>query len=126
MLTSRNRYFAEIQHQGDLFLDPDTGIATGRVAHPEHYVRPREIWSLLLIPLYELLDPQIGQGSVARRHGPKLRPAGLHSKERSEPRQVNVVGVLKGDGGTSYLSIRHRETRVVVTHLTQRAKERER
>ncbi len=46
-LTSHNRYFAEIHHKGDLFLDPDTGIATGRVAYPEQYVQPRDIWSLL-------------------------------------------------------------------------------
>src|SRR3989442_12369196 len=46
-LATRNRYFAEIHHKGDLFLDPDTGIATGRVAHPEQYVQPMEIWWLL-------------------------------------------------------------------------------
>jgi hypothetical protein len=27
-LFSRDSYFAEIVHQGDLFLDPDTGVAT--------------------------------------------------------------------------------------------------
>jgi hypothetical protein len=46
-LTRRDQYFAEIRHGGDLFLDPDTGIATGRVARLEQYLRPREIWSLL-------------------------------------------------------------------------------
>lgn len=55
MLTSRNRYFAEIQHKGDLFLDPDVGIATGRVAHPEQYVQPRDIWSLLFNGLNRLV-----------------------------------------------------------------------
>src|SRR6266542_4206536 len=29
-LGDRSRYFAEITHSGDLFLDPDTGVATGR------------------------------------------------------------------------------------------------
>src|ERR1700694_3410929 len=47
-LTTRSRYFAEILHKGDVFLDPDTGIATTRVSHPEKYVQPNEIWSLLL------------------------------------------------------------------------------
>src|SRR5213080_2708458 len=46
-LTSRDQYFAEIRHGGDLFLDPDTGIATGKVARPEQYVQTRDIWSLL-------------------------------------------------------------------------------
>lgn len=55
MLTERNQYFAEIQHKGDLFLDPDTGIATGRVAHPEQYVQPRDVWSLLFNGLNRLV-----------------------------------------------------------------------
>lgn len=44
-LRDRAKYFAEISHHGDLFLDPDTGIATGRVklAH----VSPSEIGDLL-------------------------------------------------------------------------------
>lgn len=41
----RSDYFREIQHQGDLFLDPDTGIATGR--HTLKHVRPTEIHNLL-------------------------------------------------------------------------------
>lgn len=43
----RSRYLFEIKHQGDIFLDPDTGIATGRVARPEQYVQLRDLWSLL-------------------------------------------------------------------------------
>ena len=55
LTTTRNRYFAEIHHNGDLFLDPDTGIATGRVAHLEQYVQPRDIWSLLFNGLNRLV-----------------------------------------------------------------------
>jgi len=46
-LETRDAYFSEIQHSGDLFLDPDTGIATGRVAAPRGYVMPGEIGRLL-------------------------------------------------------------------------------
>lgn len=54
-LKMRNRYFAEIHHKGDLFLDPDTGIATGRVTHPEQYVLSRDVWSLLFNGLNRLV-----------------------------------------------------------------------
>ena len=46
-LRDRGRYFAEITHKGDLFLDPDTGIATNRGGKEEQYIRPREVASLL-------------------------------------------------------------------------------
>jgi hypothetical protein len=46
-LVQRRRYFEEITHEGDLFLDPDTGVATGRVARPEQYVMPSEMTGLL-------------------------------------------------------------------------------
>jgi hypothetical protein len=49
-LASRERYFDEIvQHKGDLFLDPDTGIATGKEKNFQH-VRPAEIKILLRDP----------------------------------------------------------------------------
>ena len=44
-LRERAKYFGEISHQGDLFLDPDTGVATGRVK--ESHVSPSEIRQLL-------------------------------------------------------------------------------
>jgi hypothetical protein len=43
----RSRYLFEIKHKGDIFLDPDTGVATGRVARSEQYVGLRDLWSLL-------------------------------------------------------------------------------
>ncbi len=46
-LLSREAYFAEIDHRGDLFLDPDTGVATGPVKEPERYVKPEEVKNLL-------------------------------------------------------------------------------
>jgi hypothetical protein len=46
-LKAREEYFAEIRHLGDLFLDPDTGVATGRVATARSYIMPRELGRLL-------------------------------------------------------------------------------
>ncbi len=43
----RRRYNGVTSHSGDLFLDPDTGIATGPVTQKNQYIMPREIASLL-------------------------------------------------------------------------------
>jgi hypothetical protein len=45
----RVRYFSEIPSDGDLFLDPDTGIMTGYVKRVEqcNYLHPRELLCLL-------------------------------------------------------------------------------
>ncbi len=51
----RNRYFNEISHTGDLFLDPDTGIATGHVDEQEKYITPSEIKGLLRMTSDRLL-----------------------------------------------------------------------
>lgn len=46
---NRQGYFQEVldADSGDLFIDPDTGVATGRVRHPMKYVMPAEIRQLL-------------------------------------------------------------------------------
>jgi hypothetical protein len=44
-LQERTKYFDEISHRGDLFLDPDTGVATGRVKGT--HISPFEIGHLL-------------------------------------------------------------------------------
>jgi hypothetical protein len=46
-LLARARYFAEIVHCGDVFLDPDTGIATSSSSQAAKYVRPKELATLL-------------------------------------------------------------------------------
>jgi hypothetical protein len=43
----RGGYFAEITHEGDLFLDPDTGIATGKVGVDSQYLFANEVHALL-------------------------------------------------------------------------------
>jgi len=44
-LGRRQDYFAGIQHRGDLFLDPDTGISIGRVSRK--HITIQEICNLL-------------------------------------------------------------------------------
>ncbi len=47
-LEDRAGYFGEILHQGDLFLDPDTGVETPGVKEDRRrYVKPAEVGKLL-------------------------------------------------------------------------------
>ena len=43
----REKYFAEVMHTGDLFVDPDTGITLRDASHAEKYIRVREVHQLL-------------------------------------------------------------------------------
>ena len=43
----RGGYFSEITHGGDLFLDPDTGLATGKVGVLSQYLFANEVHGLL-------------------------------------------------------------------------------
>lgn len=45
--TNRDRYFEELKHRGDLFLDPDTGIRTGKSSPVRKYIKPNELVELL-------------------------------------------------------------------------------
>lgn len=45
-LLSRDRYFSEIERQGDVFLDPDIGVGVRRSPIVK-YVKPRELAALL-------------------------------------------------------------------------------
>ena len=67
-LANRKVYFEEIEHTGDLFLDPDTGVATGKVKNISQYVTPSEIAQLLreserLVVVYQHVRAQ----AVSRR-----------------------------------------------------------
>ena len=46
-LTARARYFMEITHTGDLFLDPETGIDTGAGSPADNHVKLQELAVLL-------------------------------------------------------------------------------
>jgi len=69
-LLDRPRYFEEIPNTGDLFLDPDTGIATGRVKDRKQYILPYEIRTLLdvsgdrLLAVYQHVRGQKVSGRV--------------------------------------------------------------
>ena len=54
-LNERDAYFHEIPSTDDLFLDPDTGIATGAVREPTRYVTPPEVWRLFQVSENRLL-----------------------------------------------------------------------
>lgn len=47
LAVDRAGYFQEIAHGGDLFLDPDTGIATGKVGDATQYLFAAELHGLL-------------------------------------------------------------------------------
>lgn len=47
LLADRSSYFAEIRQSGDLFLDPDTGVAAHGASPIAKYVKPREVAALL-------------------------------------------------------------------------------
>lgn len=46
-LSDRRRYFGEITHPGDLFLDPDTGVATGTRGASRKHITPSELARLM-------------------------------------------------------------------------------
>ena len=47
LAAERSGYFREVTHRGDLFLDPDTGIATGKVTDASQYLFAGELHELL-------------------------------------------------------------------------------
>jgi hypothetical protein len=67
-LRERRAYLAEIPHEGDLFLDPDTGVQTGVIKKPEAYVTPKEVGQLLdAAPNRLLMIYQHVRGQVSKR-----------------------------------------------------------
>ena len=68
-LKERVQYFREIEHKDDLFLDPDTGIATGRVKDPTQYITPGEVAQLLMVDAERLVVvyQHVRAQAVARR-----------------------------------------------------------
>lgn len=52
---ARDNYFAEVPQNGDLFLDPDTGILTGKVRDLCQYLKPCEIVQLLEADQHRML-----------------------------------------------------------------------
>lgn len=90
-LAARSRYFAEIEHRGDLFLDPDTGIDTGGGSPVEKYLKPRELAALL--------------------ESPKTRVVAVYQHVRAQKTRVRVdaclrvlIDVVGGAGWCSYES----------------------
>lgn len=62
-LSDRKSYFAEIDHPGDLFLDPDTGVSTGERGASVQHVEASEIAALVrssdrLLAIYQHVRAQ--------------------------------------------------------------------
>jgi hypothetical protein len=68
----RAKYFSELPTDGDVFLDSDTGIATGEVTCPAHYVRPVELQNVMqggtrrLVIVYQHIRAQRARDRVER------------------------------------------------------------
>ncbi len=73
----RQSYFAEIPPTGDLFLDPDTGIRTGRVDKSEQYLLPSELFE------------------VMKTEEDRLIVVYQHVRAKTRPRLEKVVAVLR-------------------------------
>lgn len=64
LAVNRPGYFREVSHSGDLFLDPDTGIATCAVSVRSQYLFPAELHGLLetqperLVAVYQHIRAQ--------------------------------------------------------------------
>ena len=68
-LAGRTEYFAEIEHTGDLFVDPDTGIDTGGCSPADKYVTPQDLVDLLQRP-----HKRVGGRVSARTGSEDVRP----------------------------------------------------
>jgi hypothetical protein len=68
----RDNYFREVPRSGDIFLDPDTGIQTGKVEEPRQYLKPVELAELLgtdkcrLVAVYQHVRAQRTKDRVAK------------------------------------------------------------
>ncbi len=70
-LQERAKYFGEIAHKGDLFLDPDTGVATGRVK--QKHISPLDI--------KKLFDRSADRLLLIYQHGDRSKPVSLRVQE---------------------------------------------
>lgn len=70
-LEERAKYFGEITHKGSLFLDPDTGVATGRVK--QKHIRPLDI--------KKLFDESADRILVIYQHWDRRKPVALRVQE---------------------------------------------
>ncbi len=79
-LRQRRDYFAELSHTGDLFIDPDIGVATDKQQKPdEQHVRLQEVKQLLdTNPDRVLLIYQHVRGNVRERVDSVLRAIRSH------------------------------------------------
>lgn len=113
-LSNRQQYFDEITHAGDLFLDPDTGIATGRVKRIIQYVQPTEIARLLhgsdrILAVYQ---------HVRARHV-SVRVDAVSQAIRSAVGDCQWTSYESGTVAMIFLSRSRRRTAAVAAHFAK-------
>jgi hypothetical protein len=112
-LADRKRYFAEIAHTGDLFVDPDTGVATGKVKKPKCYITPGEVATLLEVPERLLLVYQ----HVQRQEVSERVDAVSHKLEEAVP-ELNWCSYESGTVAMLFLARSKQRTSAVAAHFT--------
>ncbi len=110
---NRAGYFDKIPAGGDLFLDPDTGIRTGRVKDPCRYVTPAEIVSLLkrnkdrVIAVYQHV-----QGKGTRHRVEEVLDA-LHNLES----RFFCISYESSTVALLFISLRHERVEAIKNHF---------
>lgn len=112
-LSSRRAYFSEIVHVGDLFLDPDTGVATGSVRAPSKYIFVDEVRDLLLTnPSRLLMIYQHGDRTPMR-----TRVNAVIRRLEREYSSIRWCAYLSASVGMLFLSGEMQRIRAVVAHF---------
>ncbi len=118
-LHNRFAYFLEISHKGDLFLDPDIGVATGSVKEPPKYIRPSEVNDLLegstnrLLVIYQHV-----RGNVAKRVD-KVR-----SRLREKIGTFSCCSYQSGTAAILFIARKRARTELVAKHFKTLFKDR--
>lgn len=119
----RRAYFAEILHPGDLFIDPDTGIASGRVRDRWKYILPNELGGLLtpdtrVVAVYQHVarqQPRQRLQIIMNRLGREIPPFVCCSYE-----SANAAMLFFSRTKTRVLAIRNYFHQLLGDHATRR------
>jgi hypothetical protein len=109
-LKDRHAYFAEITHHGDLFVDPDTGVATGNIRKREQYITPIEVGHLLpaesrrLLAIYQHVRAQRVAKRVDAVLGVLTREIGAFSWSSYESGTVAMLFLSRDNNRISKLA----------------------
>lgn len=85
LMGEREEYFNEVAHKGDLFVDPNTGIALRTRGNIENYIKIKEI--------HQLLGERFSRILCVYQH---------ISREKTKDRVGKIIAVLKESDSKSY------------------------